>query len=184
MCIIAFSGLPQTGKTTLALRLADELQCKFVSFGDFVRQQAVRRGMEKPARHDLQDLGQALVTENVLAFCRQVLETVKFSPGEQIILDGVRHRGVLESLATLSPGQPFILIYLSASLGTRKSRSPKNADLTSIDSHEVESHVEKELKGMANLVIDTNGDAEENFTTLINWILTNTAHARKINTIV
>jgi cytidylate kinase len=170
MWIIAFSGLPQTGKTTLARRLAKELKCKFVSFGDFVRQEAVRRGIEKPTRRDLQDLGQALVTEDLLAFCRHVLETVKFSPGEQIVLDGVRHKEVLEAVANLSPAQPIKLIYLVASIGVRRARSPRNVDLASIDSHEVESHIEKDLRALADLVIDTEGDADESFHRLISWI--------------
>lgn len=172
MCIIAFSGLPQTGKTTLARLLADELHCKSVSFGAFVRQEAIGRGTENPTRRDLQDLGQHLVSENVVAFCRQVLETVKFSPGEPIVLDGVRHKEVLDAISTLSPDQPIKLIYLAASVGTRKARTTRNLDLAAIDAHEVESQVEPDLRALADLVIDTEGDANESFRHLTSWIRT------------
>ena len=180
MCIIAFSGLPQTGKTTLARLLSRELHCKLVGFGDFVRQEARRRGIENATRRDLQDLGQALVSEDVLGFCRHVLETVSFSPGEQIVLDGVRHKDVLESMARLSPGQPIILIYLAASVETRKARTPRNTDLMAVDSHKVESHIENELRVLADLVIDTEGDVDESFRRLISWIRSNTDLAENV----
>src|SRR5690349_9905815 len=118
-CIIAFSGLPQTGKTTLARLLARELQCKFVSFGDFVRREALNRGILNATRQDLQNLGQSLVTENVREFCRNVLRTVNFSPGEQVVLDGVRHQKVLEVISEISHRQPIKLVLLIASEKTR-----------------------------------------------------------------
>jgi cytidylate kinase len=175
MCIIAFSGLPQTGKTTLAFRLATALSCKFVGFGDFVRQEAGRRGVEKPTRRDLQDLGEALVRADVLGFCRQVLGTVKFVPGEQIVLDGVRHKEVLDSLTILSPLQPIRLIYLAASVDTRKARSSSTTDLTIVDSHRVESQTNKELKAVADLVLYTEGGADETFLRLVSWIRSDAA---------
>jgi len=180
MSIIAFTGLPQTGKTTLARLLANELRCKLVGFGNFVRQEATRRGIENPTRRDLQDLGQALVKEDSLAFCRQVLASVNFSPGEQIILDGVRHKEVLESLTILAPSQPIKLIYLTASVNTRKARTPKNTELTVVDAHEVESHIEKEIRVLADLVVNTDGDVDESFGRIIWWIRNNKAQADDI----
>ena len=168
--IICFSGLPQTGKTTLSRRLALELRCKFVSFGDFVRQEAIKRGIVNATRRDLQDLGQDLVTENVGEFCKQVLGTVQFSPGEQIVIDGVRHKEVLEVISKISHNQPMKVIYLTASDRTRRRRTPQHLELASIESHEVESEVERDIKGLADFVIETEGDAGETFQLLVNWI--------------
>jgi cytidylate kinase len=173
-CIIAFSGMPQTGKTTLARRLGHELKCKFVSFGDFVRQQANRRGIRNPTRRDLQDLGQRLVRDDVKGFCREALRTVNFMPGEQIVIDGVRHKEVLEAVSIVSPQQPIKLIYLAASVTTRKARTTRNLDLDAIDAHEVESQVQTDVKALADFVIDTEGDSIENFHCLMDWIRTNT----------
>lgn len=172
--IICFSGLPQTGKTTLSRRLALVLECKFVSFGDFVRQEATKRGIVNATRKDLQDLGQVLVTGNVREFCAEVLGTVQFSPGEQIVIDGVRHKEVLEVISDMSHNQPMKVIYLTASDRTRRHRTPKHLDLASIESHEVESEVENEIKRLADFVIETEGDAGETFRRLANWIRSNT----------
>jgi cytidylate kinase len=168
--IICFSGLPQTGKTTLSRRLALELRCKFVSFGDFVRQEALKRGIVNATRRDLQDLGQDLVKENVSEFCHEVLGTVQFSPGEQIVIDGIRHKEVLEVISKISRNQPMKVIYLTASERTRKRRTPRHHDLASIDSHEVESEVEADIRGLADIVIETENDEGESFRLLFNWI--------------
>jgi cytidylate kinase len=167
-CIIAFSGLPQTGKTTLARLLARELKCKFVSFGDFVRQEALNRGILNATRHDLQNLGQSLVTENVSNFCRSVLRTVEFSGGEQIVLDGVRHKEVLEAISEISQKQPIKLVLLIASEKARRNRSLQ--DIDSIDSHRVESEVKDQFRSIADLVIETDNDEAEALGTLLDWI--------------
>jgi Cytidylate kinase len=167
-CIIAFSGLPQTGKTTLARLLAHELQCKFVSFGDFVRQEAFNRGIPNATRQDLQNIGQSLVTEDVRDFCRRVLRTVDFSAGEQIVLDGVRHKEVLEVISEISQRQPIKLVLLVASEKTRRNRSLQ--DIDSIDSHRVESEVKAQFRSIADLVIDTENDEAESLQTLMDWI--------------
>jgi cytidylate kinase len=167
-CIIAFSGLPQTGKTTLARLLARELQCKFVSFGDFVRQEALNRGILNATRQDLQNLGQSLVTGNVRDFCRRVLGTVEFSAGEQIVLDGVRHKEVLEEISELTERQPIKLVLLVASEKTRRNRSPQDIDF--IDSHRVESEVKAQFRSIADLVIETDNDEAEALGTLLDWI--------------
>lgn len=171
--IIAFTGLPQTGKTTLARRLADHLQCKFVSFGDFVRNEAKKVGIANPIRKDLQDIGQRLVETDVVTFCRDVLQTVSFSPDEQIVIDGVRHVEALRAISSLSQRQPIKLIHLFASLDIRKARGAPDAvdsELTAIDAHEVESQTERELRDLADLVVDASANADESFARIVRWI--------------
>jgi len=55
------SGSPKVGKTRLAVKLAEELDCPIVSFGDHVRSHARTLGETAPTRRFLQDLGQELV---------------------------------------------------------------------------------------------------------------------------
>jgi cytidylate kinase len=171
--IIVFGGSSRTGKTTLARRLADLLRCKFVSFGDNVRSEAKRRGILAPTRKDLQDLGQELVQTDVLSFCRDVLTTVGFSPGEPLVIDGLRHTEALQAISDLSGGQSIKLIYLYASVEIRNRRSGTaggKSDVRNIDAHEVESQTNSQLREMADLAVDASRGVSEVFAQIANWV--------------
>jgi cytidylate kinase len=172
--IIVFGGSSQTGKTTLARRLADLLQCKFVSFGDNVRSEARRRGIFAPTRKDLQDLGQELVQSDVVSFCREVLRTVSFSPGERLVIDGIRHREAFQAIFDLSGGQSIKLIYLYAPVEIRNARNGNQGggafDLLNIDAHEVESQTNSQIRDMADLAVDASRDPNEIFAEIANWV--------------
>jgi cytidylate kinase len=172
--IIVFGGSSHTGKTTLARRLADLLQCKFVSFGDYVRAEARRRGILSPTRKNLQDLGQELVQADVLSFCTEVLETVSFSPGERLVIDGIRHKEVFQAIVDLTCGQSIKLIYLYAPVEVRKARNTNQGggtpDLRNIDAHEVESQTNSQIRDMADLAVDASRDANEVFAQIANWV--------------
>jgi cytidylate kinase len=171
--IIVFGGSSHTGKTTLARRLADLLQCKFVSFGDNVRSEAKKRGILAPTRKNLQDLGQELIQTDVLSFCREVLETVGFSPGERLVIDGLRHREAFQAISDLSGGQSIKLIYLYAPVEIRNRRSGTaggNSDVRNIDAHEVESQTNSQLRDMADLAVDASRGINEVFAQIANWV--------------
>jgi cytidylate kinase len=173
MPIIAFSGSSQTGKTELGRRLAEYCHCKFVSFGDFVRQQARNRGIGDPSRADLQNLGQQLVQSDVVDFCRAVLETVQFSSGERLVVDGVRHIEALNAISTIAGCQPIKLIYLHASMKVRESREldrNRQETLDEIDAHPVESQTNHEIKQLADFVVDAGRDVEESFSLILKWL--------------
>jgi cytidylate kinase len=177
--IIIFSGLPQTGKTTLSRRLALELGCKFVSFGDFVRREATRQGIDNPTRQDLQDLGQQLVKINPERFCQRVLESVNFTPGEELVMDGLRHKKVLDVLSQITHNQPIKLIYLTASPEIRRSRCPQDIDLASVDSHEVESSSETEIRPLADLVINTQANQINTVESISDWVRSDSSFISK-----
>lgn len=171
--IIAFSGSSQTGKTTLGRRLAEYCHCKFVSFGDYVRQQARNRGIANPSREDLQNLGQQLVQTNVVNLCRAVFKTVHFSSGDRLVVDGVRHIEALNAISTISAGQPIKLIYLHASMKVRESREldgNRPGTLDEIDAHPVEAQTNHEIKQLADLVMDAGRDVEESFSLILKWL--------------
>jgi cytidylate kinase len=171
--IIIFGGSSQTGKTTLARRLADLLQCKFVSFGDNVRSEAKRRGVFDPTRKDLQDLGQELVQSDVVSFCREVLGTVNFLPGERLVIDGIRHREAFQAISDLSGGQSIKLIYLYAPVEIRDARNGNQGgslDLRNIDAHEVESQTNSQIRDMADLNVDASRNADEVFAQIADWV--------------
>jgi cytidylate kinase len=171
--IIAFSGSSHTGKTTLARLLASHLQCKFASFGEYVRSEASRKAIPRPSRRDLQDMGQNLVERDLVPFCRAVLAAADFRPGDRLILDGVRHKEVLQTISKLSQGQPVALIYLHTALKNRMARDESSAseqDLQLEDSHKVESQVHSELRELADLVVETSQGPSSTLSHILSWI--------------
>lgn len=170
--IIAFSGLPQTGKTTFAKRLANHRHSKFLSFGDFVRHEARNLGIKDPKRSELQDLGQRLVETDVMSFCKKALQYVNFSPGETLVIDGIRHVEALAAIRTLCNGQTIKLIHLYAPIETRKARSAnlEGVNLAGIDAHRVESQTNNEILQSADVAIDASGDADQVFQRITDWV--------------
>jgi dephospho-CoA kinase len=171
--IVAFSGLPRAGKTTLARRLADRLHAKYASFGDYVRQQALQSGITNATRQQLQNIGQRLVDNDVLGFCRAVLQQANFVLGDCLIVDGIRHEEVLEAISLLYPEQPVKLIHVEAPKEVRKARLEIGSEAPEAalgDDHKVESQANKEVRNVADFVVDTSGDIDTNVAQILNWL--------------
>ncbi|MBS1852795.1 MAG: AAA family ATPase [Acidobacteria bacterium] len=172
-CVITFSGFNKSGKTSLARLLAQEQKVAFASFGDFVRKEAHRRGFSDPSRKQLQDIGQALAETNMKGFCLAVLEDAGFVWGNGIIVDGIRHLSAIEMLRDVIPHQPLKLVYVTASIEERISRSSlSRSEVVAVDSHIVESDNEA-LSRAADFVLQASGSLEESFLTLRKWVLEN-----------
>src|SRR4051812_19856035 len=108
--VLAFSGKIASGKSTLSAAVAKELGWLRVSFGEHVRRVAVRRGANTNTPHALQELGEALVQQNVDAFCRDTLHEGGWRAGQPVVIDGLRHACVAEKLRTIVSPTPLYLI--------------------------------------------------------------------------
>jgi len=91
--IIAITGMPGSGKSTVARMLADKLGCKLVSMGDAVRSEVRRRGLpltvdnvEKVAMELRREKGKAAVAYIV----RKHVEDLFSSGADCVIVDGLR----------------------------------------------------------------------------------------------
>lgn len=154
-CIFALGGSSKSGKTSLGRRFAEDLGVRFASFGDYVRKEAVRRGITNASSAELQAVGLSLVTSDLVKFCQSVLTDAGFVPGEGLVIDGVRHLDVVRVLKNLVGEQPLKVIYLDSSLAVRRQRGSLTAnDLDTIDSHPVEAETQS-VKNIADLVLDT-----------------------------
>jgi len=169
--IIALAGPTKSGKTTLARRLAASLAVPYGSFGDQVRKEAIRRGLNAHSQGDLQTLGAEMVEKDAKAFCKAVLSDAGYHSGHGLVLDGVRHVRVLKVIKSLAGDQTVELVYLDSSALDRAKRSSLNArELEDIDSHMVEQDAPK-LKSIASLVLDTSKNDESAFKVLLEWAL-------------
>lgn len=158
--IICFSGQIGSGKTSISREIANHLGYPWVSFGDYVRALAKKNGLSA-TRDVLQDFGASLVKNKCEKFCKSVLNQADWHPGMNIILDGVRHVKILETIKQITAPSVVLLVYVDTSEKERKkrillSRNTNLSDFKQHESHSTEIDVKIKLKKLANIVVVNN----------------------------
>jgi len=155
--IVALAGAIGSGKTTLARALADRLGWPTASFGDYVREQARRRGLDLGSRKVLQDLGQSLVEENPERFLAEALEWMDYDAAAGLVLDGLRHESVWQALRARSeklPERPVVLLFLDTPEDVRharlRDRGLDDAAIATADGHRAEQDLTAHLRAAAD----------------------------------
>ncbi|OLD57817.1 MAG: hypothetical protein AUI54_01330 [Acidobacteria bacterium 13_1_40CM_2_56_5] len=166
--VIAISGMPGAGKTTLGKALAKRLNAKFASFGEYVRAEANRLGLGDPSRADLQNLGLNLI-KDPLKFCRGVLDASGYQRGDILIVDGIRHISALEALRSTVNDQEVKLIYVESPREVRIARLGNSESTAKVDTHPVESETELHVKAAADLLI-TAANPEDALEAALDWL--------------
>jgi dephospho-CoA kinase len=151
----AFSGSIASGKSSLSLLVAKELNWPYVSFGDYIRSVARFRGLPE-SRQVLQALGQSLIEEGWEQFCRLVLNQVPWKPGQALVIDGVRHTEAIITLRRLISPAELLVIYISTSEAVRKIRAFERGEtlVQDVQDHPTEIQVKNQLPQMADLIVD------------------------------
>lgn len=155
--LICFAGRIGSGKTTLSKAVANNLRWPRASFGDYVRMEALRQGLNEP-RKVLQRIGASLV-EDPNKFCHLVLKQVSWKPGQNLIIDGIRHSKILDSLRKLTdPSEVFLVFVTTEEQAIRKRFAEENPfredDLLSFEAHSTETEVKSSLSAEASLIVD------------------------------
>ncbi|MDQ3694453.1 MAG: AAA family ATPase [Chloroflexota bacterium] len=163
--VIAFAGAIGSGKTTLSNAVCEALDCPRVGFGDYVRQVARSRGLDD-SRQVLQNVGASLVDGGVDRLCRAVLSQADWRPGTSLVIDGVRHVEVMESLRRLVAPSELRLVFVAVDDPTRLSRLvtediADKHDLDRVDDHSTEAQVRSALPTIADLVVTGGGSPDE-----------------------
>jgi dephospho-CoA kinase len=172
--VLAFSGTIASGKSTLSKAVAASLGWKRISFGDYVRGIAKERGLDD-SRETLQNLGQSLIESlGWEDFCVKVLNQGGWRKAESIVIDGVRHVEVLQSLKKLAEPNRVALIFISLSNDERKIRLAARDGESKIafkaDQHSTEVQVNSVLHRSANLVVNGNRSVEELVDEITHWV--------------
>ncbi|RJX18475.1 MAG: AAA family ATPase [Desulforudis sp.] len=174
--ILCFAGGIASGKSTLSSAVSDILKWPRVSFGDYVREVAKKRGVPG-AREVLQDIGLELLKDTD-QFCLDVLRQAHWKPGGNIIIDGVRHLSVLRSLDKLDKNAKVILIFADTAKEVREKRFNKrnevnNSKLSLVEKHPTEKDVNSELIKSADFVVNGSAPLNDLSKTIIGWIKEN-----------
>lgn len=155
--VLAFSGGIASGKSTLSEAVALAVGVPRVSFGRYIRLEARRRGI--PAcREVLQSIGEELVRKDPDGLCRAVLAQSGWTPGNALVVDGVRHADIAVRLARLVRPSEFRLVHVAAGHCTRSARMESRGEATerleTFESHSTECDVRDQLPERADLLVD------------------------------
>ncbi|HIA53763.1 MAG TPA: hypothetical protein EYN91_17005 [Candidatus Melainabacteria bacterium] len=168
--VLGISGKIASGKTTLAKSLSYSLKWPVTSFGDYVRSVAIKRGLESSERRVLQDIGLELLTDDAAAFCQSVLELGQFESGGNLLIDGIRHRIVIETLKKLVLPSSFKHIHVGAIDSQRARRlALEESALQVLGNHTVESEID-ELIDIADLVLNGDNPVDMLTSSVLAWL--------------
>ena len=146
--VIGISGWSGSGKTSLAIALADQLSCSRKSFGNFVRKEAARRGIPND-REALQEFGEMLLGEmGEKRFVQKAILSDETNPIE--IIDGIRHVAVWEFIQTLT--ETSLLIFLNLDEQTRIKRLQARDEISPQVARRIMNHpMEKNIVKCADI---------------------------------
>jgi transcriptional regulator with XRE-family HTH domain/Zn-dependent peptidase ImmA (M78 family)/cytidylate kinase len=171
--VLAFSGKIASGKSTLSAEVARALDWKRASFGDYVRGVAKSQGLE-PSREVLQDLGESLA-KTPEEFCKAMLAHFGWQSGEPVVIDGVRHREVMEALRRVVAPLEVRLVFVDAADEQRLKRFVREGDVNpgrmpQIEKHSTEKQVSTVLPDIADLRVSAGEDLDEVVREIVNWV--------------
>ncbi len=173
--VLSIAGPIASGKTTIALAVAAKLGWPYVSFGDYVRGEALTRGLDPNSRLELQRLGNELIDQGWEKFCSSVLSMAKWDRGKSLIIDGVRHTECLETIKTLVKPIDTYLIYIHIDDESRRLRILDRKiidaeEIVQIDTHDTEIQVMSKLEPLGDLIINGSLSKENILGLIYNWM--------------
>lgn len=156
--LLCFSGQIASGKSSVSIAVAEALGWHRTGFGDFLRSEIARLGGNPGDREALQNFGQKRVDDDPVAFCRDVLRAGGFVPGEDFVIDGIRHASIFEILTEVSAPSRTRLLFLGASETTRLARAEERVDASDFaraSAHRVEAELINALPQRADGIVNS-----------------------------
>lgn len=90
-----------------------------------------------------------------VSLCRAVLDAGNFSPGEDLLVDGIRHAAVYRALVEIVKPSQTGLIYLGATDAVRSLRAAQRGDaIAAAADHRVEAELATTLPIIADAVVE------------------------------
>lgn len=172
--VLAFAGAIASGKTTLSREVASTLGWSRVSFGDAVRQEAMRRGLDTLGREVLQSLGDELIAQGWEPFCRRVLTQAMWEAGQPLVVDGIRHVEALDMLRRLVSPLRVRLVFVGVAPTERqerlRSRGVNVEAQVRLDNHATEADVASRLPLLADYYVQPESSLVDAHSSLLQWL--------------
>ena len=170
--IIAFSGGIKSGKTAISQNIASKLKWNRVSFGDYIRNIAKEKDLT-PSREILQQIGEEVIKQGLKKFCKNVLDMAQWENGENLIIDGIRHKEIFEIIKKITNPSNIYLIYISLDVKEREKRIDETLEINKLknyDQHSTEIQVISTLSNISDLIVDGNKQIDIIVSEILDWI--------------
>lgn len=172
--VIAFAGKIGSGKTTTSIAVSQALGCKRASFGDYVRHVVSMRRLEL-TRENLQRIGTEVLETDTFEFCRNVLTYSGWSPGEPLVIDGLRHSETIPVLNQLVSPARLWVVYIDLDEQSRFQRlgichDTQARALASADAHSSELQVATILYEIADVILDGRKPIKDSVASVLEWM--------------
>lgn len=169
---LGISGRIGSGKTSLAVVLAERLHCPRASFGDYVRSVATDRGLDANQRDVLQEVGDDLIASGWDAFCSAVLASAGYSDGS-VVVDGIRHSDAAKTIRKLVAPTAWKLVAVESDDSIRRSRmAARGVDdvgTRQADAHPNEGEVAA-VMASAGLTVSSDSTVADAAEVIMNWL--------------
>lgn len=172
--IVAFAGKIGSGKTTISYAVSQVLGCGRASFGDYVRHVVSGRGLEL-TRENLQRVGTEILETDRFEFCRNVLAYSGWSPGESLVIDGLRHSETIPLINDLVYPARLRIVYIDIDEQSRFERLGIRDEvhldvLLTVDAHSSEQQVATNLRNLADVIVDGRKPKEDCVASVLEWM--------------
>jgi dephospho-CoA kinase len=180
--VIAFSGRISSGKTSLARAVAVRGHAKYASFGEYIREVAAFIGRDAEDRKTLQEVG-AFLASHPESLCKKTLESAAYQPGSPLVVDGIRHVEVLNTLRSQVQPSELVLVHVMApdSSVRRRLREGRNINdnIKVLEQHSTEEQVNNALPLVADLIVNNpdGKNLEDAVEEVISWL--QNVHSKK-----
>lgn len=154
MRIIAFIGLPLSGKSTAA-NVARKLGIPVVVMGDIVREEVRRRGLKLSDENVGKIANELREKEGMDAIAKRCIPIIRNTPENVVVIDGVRSIAEIECFKK-EFGDDFVLINIESEINKRLERALRRKrpdDVLTIE--ELRKRDERELSWSMEKAIQT-----------------------------
>lgn len=155
--VIGFSGKIASGKSSISEVTADALNLPRVGFGDYVRHVVDYMGLDPTDRELLQQQGH-LLAKYPKPFCAKVLAQSNYQPGQPLVIDGIRHKHILDELRSQVEPAKLMLVYVNTEDSTIESRLRQqgysHSRIETMEQDPTENQVPNVLRKLADLEVD------------------------------
>jgi dephospho-CoA kinase len=172
--VVAFTGKIGTGKTTITKSLAEALGWPRASFGDYVRKVVREQGLPE-TRYNLQRVGTKLLRSDARGFCNSVLSSCGWSPGQSLIIDGLRHAETIGIIRGIVEPASLKIVFVSVPDATRLKRLRERGEgnmgtVQDAERHSSEQQVNSVLRSSADLMIEGDKPVGTIIRQLAEWV--------------